>query len=442
MAHNLKSACAPTFAAGVEATMQSKFLVVVLIFFASLGWAAQAHAYTQVMSLPQVIEQAQTHNPQVRATRYRWESAQHQILQNYYPADPIFSYLNSDSPRFPLGGQEGLENFALSQSFQFPGKGWLQGTQAKRSAEIARLTYVAAVRDVKAQAETGYYQLQLDEALIDLFTENVANLERVQKVTQIAYAANQVTQGDFINGQFALEADREALRQQRVTVANDKTTLNVLLDRSPDEPLEVDRNLNLGTFETPLDTIIARAVTSRQEILETALTERNQSTALTLANLEYAPDYTITIGYDHWIIANFAPTPNNTKDWNFALAWNLPIYFPAKNEDIRRARNDLNAAREDLDSIRVQTAGTVTSLYRQILRSRETALLYRNTLIPLAHQAFEVMLIAYQGGKVDFITLISAFRQESDSRAAYLQAVNALLAGKVAIEQAAGGDLQ
>ena len=93
-------------------------------------------------------------------------------------------------------------------------------------------------------------------------------------------------------------------------------------------------------------------------------------------------------------------------------------------------------------SIRVQTAGNVTSLYRQILRSRETALLYRNTLIPLAHQAFEVMLIAYQSGKVDFITLISAFRQESDSRAAYLQAVNALLAGKVAIEQAAGGALQ
>ena len=421
--------------------MQLTFLIMVLFFIGSLGCSAQAHA--EVMSLPQVIEQAQTQNPQVRATRYRWESAQHQILQNYYPADPTFSYLNSDSPRYPLGGQQGLENFTVSQSFQFPGKGLLQGTQAKRTAEIARLTYVAALRDVKAQAEAGYYQLQLDEALIDLFTENVANLERVQKVTLIAYAASQVTQGDFINGQFALEADREALRQQRVTVANDKTSLNVLLNRSPDEPLEVDKNLNLATFETPLDAIIARAVTSRQEILETALSERNQDTAVTLAKLEYAPDYTIAIGYDHWIITNFAPTPNNTKDWNFQLGWNVPLYFPAKNEDIRKAHNDLNAAREDLNSIRIQTAGNVTSLYRQILRSRETALLYRNTLIPLAHQAFEVMLVAYQNGKVDFITLISTFRQESDARAAYLQAVNALLAGKVAIEQAAGGgDLQ
>ena len=86
------------------------------------------------------------------------------------------------------------------------------------------------MRDARAQAKTGYYQLQLDEALIDLITENVANLERVQNVIKIAYTANQLTQGDFINGQFALEADRETLRQQRVTVANDKTTLDVLLE--------------------------------------------------------------------------------------------------------------------------------------------------------------------------------------------------------------------
>jgi outer membrane protein TolC len=76
------------------------------------------------------------------------------------------------------------------------------------------------------------------------------------------------------------------------------------------------------------------------------------------------------------------------------------------------------------------------------LRSRETALLYRNTLIPLAHQAFEVMLVTYQGGKTDFTTLISTFRQQSDARSTYLQAVNQLLAQKVALEQASGGSLQ
>jgi outer membrane protein TolC len=329
----------------------------------------------------------------------------------------------------------------VAQTLQFPGKGLLQGRNAERTAEIARLAYVAALRDITAQAKTAYYQIQLDLALNDLIAENAANLERVLKVTEISYTASLATQGDFINAKFALEAEREQLRQQSVTIANDKTALNVLLERRPDEPLQVDRKFDLATFELSLDQVVERAVSSRQEILEAALTETNQNTALTLARLEYAPDYTVGLGFDHWLIASFAPQPNHTEDWNFQIGFNVPIFFWAKNADIARAREDLDAAREDLEAIRTQTAGQVTSLYRQILRSRETALLYRNTLIPLAHQAFEVMLIAYQGGKTDFITLISTFRQLSDARTAYLQAVNQLLAGKVALEQAAGGSL-
>jgi outer membrane protein, heavy metal efflux system len=411
------------------------------LFLGLMMIVAPVRAGVEIMTLDQAVTLAQTRNPQVRAARFRWNSAEHQIVQNYTPVDPQFSYTNFDSYRGFLYGS-GYHNITVSQSLQFPGKGLLQGKNAKRSAEIARLTYAAAVRDIRAETETAYYQIQLDEALNSLIAENVTNLERVLNVTKIAYTANLATQGDFINAKFALEADREQLRQQVVTIANDKTALNILLARRPDEPLEVDPKFDLTTFEATMDQVVERAVSNRQEIIETALTEQNQDTALTLAKLEYAPDYTVAFGLDHWLIPSFAPELNHTETWNFAIGFNVPIFFWAKNEDIKRAQQDLGAAREDLDSIRLQTAGTVTALYRQVVRSRQTALLYRNTLVPLAHQAFEVMLVAYQSGKTDFTTLISTFRQLSDSRSTYLQSVNALLAGKVALEQAAGGSLQ
>jgi cobalt-zinc-cadmium efflux system outer membrane protein len=418
---------------------RSKVLTIVVVLLGSACVSTRAAA--EVMSLQQAVELAQTVNPQVRAARYRWGSTEHQIIQNYTPVDPEFSFSNLDSSKGFLK-DSGTHNITVTQSLQFPGKGLLQGRNAKRTAEIARLIYAASVRDVRAQAETAYYQTQLDLDLNDLISENVRNLELVLKVAQIAYAANIVTQGDFINAKFALEADREQLRQQAVTIANDKTVLNVLLDRRAEEPLEVDRKFDLTEFETSLDQVIELAAGSRQEILEAALAEQNQGTAVTLAQLEYAPDYTLGFGLDHWLIASFAPSPNHTETWNFLVGFNVPIFFWAKNEDIKRAHQDLDAAREDLDSIRTQTAGQVTTLYRQILRSRETALLYSNTLIPLARQAFQVMLVAYQNGKADFTTLISTFRQQSDARSTYLQAVNQLLAGKVALEQAAGGRLQ
>jgi cobalt-zinc-cadmium efflux system outer membrane protein len=406
----------------------------------ALVLGAPAIASGQVLSLAQVVTEAQRVNPQIRGARFRWESAEHQIIQNYTPADPQFSFSNIDSWRGI--NDAGEQSMLLTQALQFPGKGLLQGRSAQRTAEIVHLTYLAAVRDVTAQAKTAYYQIQLDLALNDLINENVANLERVLKVTQIAYTANLATQGDFINAKFALEADREMARQQVVTIANDKTVLNTLLDRRPDEPLEVERKFDLERLAASLDQVIDRAVNARQEILEAALAQDNQDTAVTLAQLEYAPDYTLGLGYNHWLIASFGPTLTHNKTWDVEVGFNLPIFFWAKNEDISRARKDLDAAREDLESIHTQTAGQVTALYRQILRSRETALLYNETLIPLAHQAFEVMLIAYQGGKTDFTTLISTFRQQSDARSTYLQAVNQLLAQKVALEQAAGGNLQ
>ena len=418
------------------------FILTILLVMGSILVPTRAKGGgVEVMTLQQAVTLAQTRNPLVRAAHFRWNSAEHQIIQNYTPVDPQFSYTNFDSWRGFLYGA-GYHNITASQALQFPGKGLLQGRNAQRTAQIAGLTYLAAVRDVRAQAEIAYYQIQLDLALGGLIAENLDNLQRVLNVTQIAYTANLATQGDFINAKFALEAAREQLRQQQVTIANDKTALNILLDRRPDEPLQVDPKFDLASFETTLDQAIDRAISSRQEILQAALAEQNLDTAVTLAQLEYAPDYNVGFGLDHWLIPSFAPEPNHTETWNFILSFNVPIFYWAKNEDIKRARQDLDAAREDLHSIRIQTAGTVTTLYRQILRSRQTALLYHTTLIPLAHQAFAVMLVAYQSGKTDFTTLISTFSQLANARSTYLQSVNALLAGKVALEQAAGGSLQ
>lgn len=399
-----------------------------------------ARAQAQVMTLEQAIREALVVNPQVRAARARWEAAQHQIVQAYTPSDPQASYLNGDSWRGL--GTPAYQSYTITQSLQFPGKGLLQGKIARRTADISQLVYQAMLRDVRAQVQTAYYQLQLDLALNDLIAANVASLQQVLKVTEISYTANLATQGDVINAKFALEAVREQGRQQVVTIANDQTSLNVLLMRRAEAPLEVTRQFDLTGFEARLEQVIALATSKRQEILEAALAQKNQANALKLARLEYAPDYSIGFGLDHFEVANFAPTLAHTQDWNLTIGFNLPIFFWAKNEDIESAGRNLEAAGEDLDSIRVQTAGQVTTTYRQILRARETSLLYRDTLIPLARQAFAVMLVAYQGGKADFTTLITTFQQRSGAQSTYLQAVNQLLAGKVALEQAAGGSLE
>jgi cobalt-zinc-cadmium efflux system outer membrane protein len=403
--------------------------------------AAAAETAPRALSVDEMVQVAQSANPAVRAARARWESAQHSIKQAYAPNDPIFSYGNIDSPTNGISDAS-VHTIAVSEAFQFPGKAMLQTDQARRNAEIARLAYEAALRDIRVGVETAYYQLVLDRALGQVNDDNIQNLERVLKVTQVAYSANQVTQTDFITAEFDLAAARQLEAQYRTAALNDETTLNQLLYRKMDEPVEAAETIELSPIAARVDTMVDRAWQVRQEILQAALAERNRSTALNLAKMEYLPDFTASYIFDDYLLASAAPAPTRLQDHGFQIGFNVPIFFWLKqNEDVARARRDLDAAQYDLASLKSQTAAAVTALYRSAGFAYETALLYRDSLTPLARQNFQVALVAYQSGKIDFTTLAGALRRSYDARVSYLQAANQFFAGKVALEQTIGAPL-
>jgi cobalt-zinc-cadmium efflux system outer membrane protein len=394
------------------------------------------------LGIEQLVEIATEVNPEVRAARARWFSAMHQVKQNYAPADPIFGYANIDSPTNGFS-QASVHTLTVAQSLQFPGKALLQAGNARGLAEIAHLTLESVVRDVRARTETAYYQLLLDSDLDALQADRVEDLQRVMKVTQVAYSTSQVTQTDFISSELDFAAAQQTERQSRNAVLNDRTALNQLVFRQPDEPLPTERRLALKPLDKPLDRLIDLATHARQEILQAALGQHNARTAVELAKLEYAPDYTVGYTFDNYLLSSGAPAPNGRmQDHGFSISFNLPVFFWIKqSEDVQRAKYDLQAASYDLSSIRSETAATVTILYRNAQVAYQTALLYRDTMVPLARQDFEVGLISYESGKIDFTTLVSTLQRSYDSRTAYLQAANQFLASLVALEQAIGEPL-
>jgi len=393
------------------------------------------------LTVDQLVRLAELANPTVKAARERWYSAEHSIKQAYAPNDPIFTYSNVDSLKSPLG-EPSLRSYNVTESFQFPGKALLQTDQAKRNAQIARLAYEAVLRDTRAAVETGYYQLVLDSALANVNAENLDNLARVLKVTQIAYTANQATQTDFISAEFDLAAARQQQAQYQTSVLNDETTLNQLLNRGPGDPLAVDRTLTLAPLSARVDTLVDLAWQVRQEILETALTQRNSNTALYLAKMEYLPDFTVGYQFDEYLVPTFGPVASQTENHSLMIGLNVPIFFWLhQKEDVERAHHDLEASRDDLASVRTQTAAAVTSTFRTTQLAYQTALLYRDSLVGLARQDFNVALIAYQSGKIDFTTLAGALGRDYTARINYLQAANQFLAGKVALEQTIGTSL-
>ena len=388
----------------------------------------------------ELVEIAIESNPQVRAVHAQWEAAQHQILQNYAPADPTFTYSNVDSSK---DFNAAVHSHGLSENFQFPGEASLQAEESRRTAEIARLTYEAAVRDLRAGVETAYYQVLLDERLIAINGENIGNLKQVVNVTQAQYTGGRAQQSDLIGAELALEQAQLQQRQYQTNRLNDRAGLNQLLHRKPAAPLDLDQKIELKPLEIKLDEAVDTATHARQEILQAALTEKNSTTALTLAEMEYLPNYTVGYEFDYILQSGAQPMPGVTQVHNWSIGFNMPVFFWIhQREDVKSAQHSLQAARYSMSSVLSQSEATVTQLYQSAQFAYESAQVYSGRLIPLADQDFKVALVAYQSGKVDFLTLSSALQSDYASRLTYLQNANQFFAGEVALEQAMGISFQ
>jgi outer membrane protein TolC len=415
------SAMAPTASSWAQTTVQSGL---------NSGSALNAE---------ELVEIAFETNPTVRSMRAQWQAAEHQILQNYVPADPTFTFGYEDSSK---DLNAGLHAQILNGNFQFPGKALLQGDEAKQTAKIARLTYEASLRDLRAGVETAYYQVLLDYALISVNAENIDNLRQVVGVTKEAYSGGQHTQADVINAQLALAQAEVQQRTYETSKLNDEATLNQLLFQRPGTPLNLDHGIHLKRLDFPLVTAVDMAVRQRQEILEAALSEKNADTAVTLAKMEYLPDYTVGVEFDYLLQPGTFSLPTTNQVYSLSFGFNLPVFFwYHQREDVTSARYSLEAARENLESIRLQTETTVTQLHHTAQLGYEQAQLYADSLIPMARQDFRVSLIAYQSGQLDFITLSAALQAMYSTRASYIQNANQFLAGVVALEQAIGAPL-
>ncbi|MFI5361005.1 MAG: TolC family protein [Elusimicrobiota bacterium] len=417
----------------------SAALLVFAFALPASTFAAQeaANSAQPLLTADDAVKLALQGNPSVRAAQAQYAAALHLIDQAYAPQDPQVAWAESGS-RNGLNHPTG-ESLSISESFQFPGKAWLQGDTAHRAAEVARLSYEGAVRDAGAQAQASYYQALLDAALAETAAENASTLDRVLKVAQVAYAANHVSQSDLISAEFDLSQASQTYYASRVAEANDEAALNQALGRDPREPLSLAAALDLSPMRSSADVLVEAGLQFHQEILEAALTERNAKTALTLARLEFLPDFNVGYTQNRYYVGSAAPVDGDGKDNSISIGINLPVFFWFKQrQDVANAGSLLDAARANRRGAELQTVAGIVELYRTTKLAYDTAVLYRDSLIPLARQDFQVALIAYQSGKVDFTTLSGTLSRIYTARTSYLTAANQFLAGRVALQQAIG----
>jgi outer membrane protein, heavy metal efflux system len=383
------------------------------------------------VNLDSLVEELLRSNPELQAVRKRYEAALTRPAQESALPDPRITagWISNGWPYPGAGlGSEPTSNIGLqfAQEIPFPGKRALKGGIAQKAAESEAQAVRAAELRLIAQIKERYYELLYIYEAVDLIHRNQELLQQMAKVAEARYSAGKAMQQDIIKAgiEVAILENRLISLEQKKLSSNSE--INALLNRPPDA--------GLGRPETILTLPpLASFESLRVQALEASPLLRGQRAVIDGRQLNvqsaqkaYYPDFDVMTGYYY----QGAMKPM----WEFKVQLNIPLYFGKKQ------RYGLEEAGANLvEAQRMYRNDQQWLLFR--LRDRyvaaEAALklmnLYSQQVVPQSELALKSSLASYEGGSVDFLTVLSNFNTIRDyqmnyfeQRAEYLKALSGL----------------
>lgn len=362
----------------------------------------------QPARLSELVDEALHKNPDIIAALRGWEAAAQFPTQVSTLPDPqvAIQHFSVGSPR-PFAGFT-TSNFAyigfgISQDLPYPGKLKLKEEAAQQNAAVAREKFQAVKRAVVQQVKETYFQIAYVQETLGVLERNGRLLEQIERIADARYRVGQGSQQDVLKTQLQRTKLLREIAHHHQLMGIAQAQMRKLLNRPPDsadfrtEPL----------VETPLrytsDELLARARTDNPEISGQQETVKRQSLQVEMARKDRYPDFGVQYMWQR-------TGPDFPSYYMLTFSARLPIYRRRKlDPELAQATKELNRSRREYES-QVQNAYfEVRDQYIAAQTASEVLKIYHDGLIPQALSTYQAGLAAYQTGKQDFETLLSAF---------------------------------
>ena len=119
-----------------------------------------SYAEVAVLNLAEIIEEVKKDNPEILEARKNWLASKSRVGQEWALPDPQFEMMWENIPRDSLStGDAAMRMYSVSQSIPFPGKLYLRGRIASKSAKMAYEQYTAKELEVTSGVKKAYHHL-------------------------------------------------------------------------------------------------------------------------------------------------------------------------------------------------------------------------------------------------------------------------------------------
>src|SRR3989338_1096930 len=212
------------------------FLIVACIFNSSIIYAAD------LFSLDILIEEAKKNNPEILASKKRYEAATARIPQAKSLENPAIGLTFEKIPRGTLKLNKTMPEdrmLSFSQFLPFFGKLSLKGKIAVVESQMFAAEYKNKELEVINQVKNSYYDLFMNYKETELKKEGLKLLEGIAKVAEAKYAVGDIMQEEVfkIHSEIAgLNNDIANFEQEKLAK---QTRLNTLLNKDPESALGI-----------------------------------------------------------------------------------------------------------------------------------------------------------------------------------------------------------
>lgn len=391
--------------------------------------------------LTDLVAEALRNNPQLRSARQEVAAARARFRQAtaWQPPQAGVEFFQTPISSFPNPVKSGVEtDYFVQQAFPFPGKLSSAGASAEAMTAAAQASYRDWERAVIARVKAAYFQLYLAQQRLVINAENQEIVRQFVRSAARRYEVGTGSQPDVLKAQTELSTllnDALILDQERRLA---EAGLNTVLARPPEGPFPriPEERLDQPLFTLQqLDPIV---LTSRPDIqARRALVDSARAEA-SLARRQYFPDLMVKLTYK-----DMAGTGRD--NWAAMALIDVPVApWSAGRFGGRVEEANVNIARADaeLETARIQALLDVQAALVGVRTNRDRVLLFRDTVIPQAHQALQATTAAYQANRTDFLNLLDSYRVLLQRRLDSIHAVAAYLASLAELERAVGLSLE
>jgi outer membrane protein TolC len=314
----------------------------------------------------------------------------------------------------------------IAQEIPFPGKRALKGGIAQKEADSEAQAVRATELRLVAQLKERYYELIFNYEAVDLIHRNQELLQQMAKVAEARYSAGKALQQDIIKAgiEVAILENRLIALEQKKLSSNSE--INALLNRPPDAGLGRPETVSTLPSLEPFESLRSRALEASPVLRGQRAVIDGQQLNVQSAQKAYYPDFDVMTGYYN----QGAMKPM----WEFKVQLNIPLYFGKKQ---RYGLEEAGATLAEAQLTHRNDQQWLLFRLRDRYVAAEAALklmnLYSQQVMPQSELALQSSLASYEGGSVDFLTVLSNFNTIRDyrmnyfeQRAEYLKALSGL----------------